>query len=228
MAPSSSIPEGYATLEIIERGAPNYNAWLGRQLRPHLGPRVLEIGAGIGTMTRELLPGRELVVALESEAVYVAKLFDVFRDEPRVRILHHPVEATDWSKLAAERLDSIVLSNVLEHIADDAIAVRNFRKVLAPGGTMVILTPALPRLFGTLDEAVGHYRRYTRSSLRTAIEGGGFHVERLEWMNLLGIPGWFLNGRILKTLGQFPPGSSGSMIVWRHFWLRQSQDFGSP
>ncbi len=63
---------------------------------------------------------------------------------------------------------------------------------------MVILAPALPRLFGTLDEAVGHYRRYMPSSLRSVIEGNGFRVDRLEWMNLLGIPGWFLNGRVLR------------------------------
>jgi hypothetical protein len=49
-----------------------------------------------------------------------------------------------------------------------------------------------------MDEAVGHYRRYTREGLRGLLEGSGFRVERLEPMNLLGVPGWFVNGRILK------------------------------
>jgi SAM-dependent methyltransferase len=198
MAPTSSIPDGYATLAIIDRGAPNYNAWLGKRLRLHLGKRVLEVGAGIGTITREILPGRELVVALEAEEAYAVRLAEAFRGEPRVRTLHSAVEDTDWLALGQEKLDSVVLSNVLEHLEDDAAAIRNFRRVLQAGGTLVMLVPALPAIFGTLDEAVGHHRRYMPSSLRTVLEGNGFHLERLEWMNLLGIPGWFLNSRVLR------------------------------
>lgn len=198
MTSASSFPEGYATLALIDRCAPNYNAWLGKRLRAHLGKRVLEVGAGIGTITREILRGREMVIALEAEEAYATQLVETFRGEPRVRTLHLTVENTDWAALAQERLDSIVLSNVLEHIEDDASAIRNFRTVLPAGGTMVIVVPALPALFGTLDEAVGHYRRYMPASLRRVIEENGFRVDSLEWMNLLGIPGWFLNGRLLR------------------------------
>jgi len=192
------MPEGYETLAVIDRGAPNYNAWLGRRLRTHLGRRVLEVGAGIGTMTREILPGREMVIALEAEPAYAAQLSEVFQNEPRVRILNVSVEGTDWAELATERLDSVVLSNVLEHIDDDAAAIRNFRAVLKVGGSLVVLVPGLPFLFGTLDEAVGHHRRYLPSSLRTVIEENGFHVDRLEWMNLVGVAGWFMNSRLLR------------------------------
>jgi SAM-dependent methyltransferase len=198
MPATSSIPEGYATLAVIDRDAPNYNRWIGRRLRAHLGARVLEVGAGIGTITREILPGRELVIALEAEDVYAAKLAEAFCGEARVRILHCAVEKTDWAMLARERLDSIVLSNVLEHVEDDARAIRNFRTALPAGGTIVILVPALPALFGTLDEAVGHHRRYMPASLRGVIEGNGFRVTSIEWMNVLGIPGWFVNGRVLR------------------------------
>jgi SAM-dependent methyltransferase len=198
MAPSSFEPQGYATLTVIEQDAPNYNAWLGKRLRAYLGKRVLEVGAGIGTMTREILPGCELVIALEAEEFYAGHLERTFRGEPRVRTLHSSVEETDWSRLATERLDSVLLSNVLEHIEDDAAALCNFRKVLPRGGNIVILVPALPFLFGTLDRAVGHHRRYMPASLRSVIADNGFEVEHLEWMNLLGIPGWLLNGRVLR------------------------------
>jgi SAM-dependent methyltransferase len=198
MASSNSIPEGYATLSVIERGAPNYNAWLGKRLRVHLGKRVLEVGAGIGTITREILPGCEFVIALEAEELYARHLDEAFRGDPRVRTTHSKVEDTNWAQLATERLDSVLLSNVLEHIEDDAAAVRNFREALPLGGNIVILVPALPFLFGTLDTAVGHYRRYMPASLRTVIEENGFRIEHLEWLNLLGIPGWFLNGRVLR------------------------------
>ncbi len=198
MAPSDSPPEGYETLLLIERGAPQYNAWLGKRVGAHLGTRVLEVGAGIGTMTRQILPGREFVIALEAEDTYASELVEAFKDEPRVRTLHSRVETTDWAELAGERLDSILLSNVLEHIEDDASAIRNFRMALPAGGTIVILVPALPFLYGSLDKAVGHHRRYMPASLRRVIEGNGFRVAHLEWMNLLGILGWFANGRVLR------------------------------
>ena len=61
-----------------------------------------------------------------------------------------------------------------------------------------MLVPALPTVFGAMDEAVGHYRRYTPQTLRGALEENGFEVQTLEWMNLLGIPGWWLNSRVLQ------------------------------
>jgi SAM-dependent methyltransferase len=198
-----SPEEGRITLERIE-GATNYNAWLGRRFRAHLGARVLEIGAGLGTITEQIADGRELVVALEVEEHYVAKLRERFRDRPQVRPYLSDVAMADWPSLKKERFDTIVLSNVLEHIPDDAAAVRRLRDILEPGGKIVILVPALEQLFGSLDEAVGHQRRYTPRSLRAVLEGNGFAVDSLEWMNLLGIPGWFVNGRILRRRAMPP------------------------
>ena len=188
---------GYNTLAQMDQ-APRYNAWLGRKLRPNLGQRVLEIGAGIGTITREIAPGRERVIALEADPFYVQRLRNLFRDSEVVRPVHAPVERTDWDSLAREHLDTVMLSNVLEHIEDDAAAVRRFRSVLPEGGRLVILVPALPALYGGIDEAIGHYRRYTPETLQRVIESNGFRLESLEWLNLLGIPGWFLNSRLLR------------------------------
>ncbi|SEM59179.1 Glycosyl transferase family 2 [Stigmatella aurantiaca] len=189
--------EGYTSLERMD-GAHNYNAWLGKRFREHLGRRVLEIGAGIGTITRELEAGLELLIALEVDRFYVDRLKNLFRGKPHVRPYLSDVALADWESLQAERLDTIVLSNVLEHIPDDAAAVRRFRQILPVGGKVVILVPALPQLFGSMDEAVGHYRRYTPKALREVLEAGGFTVDTLEWMNLVGIPGWFVNSRLLR------------------------------
>jgi SAM-dependent methyltransferase len=189
--------EGYTTLERMD-GANNYNAWLGRRFREHLGRRVLEIGAGIGTITKELEEGLELLIALEVDRFYVDRLKNKFRGKPHVRPYLSDVALADWEALKAERLDTIVLSNVLEHIPDDAGAVRRFRQILPEGGKVVVLVPALPQLFGAIDEAVGHHRRYTKESLREVLEGNGFTVDTLEWMNLVGIPGWFMNSRVMR------------------------------
>jgi len=193
----SSNPEGLRALETIEE-APNYNAWLADRFKAHLGRRVLEVGAGIGTISSEIHHGRELLVAMEMEQTYVDRMTERFAGLPHVRPLQSTVGRTDWEQLRSFQFDSILLSNVLEHIEDDAGALRDFRSVLAPGGTLVIFVPALPFLFGSIDEAVGHFRRYTREGLNEVIGGAGFEVVSLEWMNVVGIPGWFLNNRILK------------------------------
>ena len=196
--------EGYTTLARMESGAPNYNTWLGERFRAHAGARVLEVGAGIGTITSLLAEGRQKVVALEVDPFYVRRLQNRFRGTPQVVPYLSDVALADFQTLREEKFDSIVLSNVMEHIPDDGGAVRRFAQILAPGGKVLILVPALPQLFGALDEAVGHYRRYTPQTLRAVLEGNGFEVEALEWMNLVGIPGWFLNGKLLRRRAMPP------------------------
>jgi SAM-dependent methyltransferase len=189
--------EGFVSLERMQ-AAVHYNQWLGQKFRPHLGRRVLEVGAGLGTITEKLAPGLELLIALEVEAFFVERLQNRFRNVPQVRPHLSGVELADWKALASERIESVVLSNVLEHIEDDHQAVRNFHEVLVPGGKLLVLVPALPALFGELDRSVGHYRRYTPSTLREALTRNGFLVESLEWMNLMAIPGWYVNGKLLR------------------------------
>lgn len=191
-----NLHEGYNTLLRME-AAPRYNAWVGRKMRKYLGRRILEVGAGIGTMTRHLEEGRELVIALEVDRFYVDRLKNLFRDKPHVRPLLSDAALADWEALRSERIDTVVLSNVLEHLRDDCDAVEKFARVLEPGGRLVVLVPALPALYGALDDAVGHFRRYTAKDLRAVFERNGLVVETLEWMNLAGIPGWFVNGRLL-------------------------------
>ena len=200
---ADNVHEGYNTLARME-AAPRYNAWLGAQFRPWLGRRVLEVGAGIGTMTEQLAPGRELLVALEMDAFYVERLRNRFRGSPHVRPVLSGVEQADWARLAGEGFDTVVLSNVLEHIEDDVGALRNFRSVLPAGGRLVLFVPALQAVFGGMDEAVGHHRRYEAPQLRAALDASGFELEHLRWMNLLGIPGWFLNSRLLRRRAMPP------------------------
>jgi|APLak6261679142_1056127.scaffolds.fasta_scaffold00008_95 SAM-dependent methyltransferase len=190
--------EGYSTLAHLEAGAPNYNRWLASAFRKWAGPRVLEIGAGIGTITAHLAPGRELVTALEVDPFYVRRLKNRFRGTPQVEPWQGDVALADWQELKARRFDTIVLSNVLEHIPDDAGAVRTFANILPPRGALILFVPALPALFGSLDHAVGHHRRYTPETLRAVLDQNGFDLEHLQWMNLVGIPGWFVNGKVLK------------------------------
>jgi SAM-dependent methyltransferase len=92
----------------------------------------------------------------------------------------------------------VVCSNVLEHIEDDRAALEALRKLLVPGGRIVLVVPALHALYGSIDRAIGHYRRYTSQEIAAVLSAAGLEVEHVSYFNLLGVPGWFLNARILQ------------------------------
>ena len=88
--------------------------------------------------------------------------------------------------------------NVLEHIEDDRGALARLRGLLSPEGRLVLLVPAHQFLFGAMDEAIGHWRRYEKEGLESLLESSGFSIEQLFFVNALSTPGWFLNGRLLR------------------------------
>jgi hypothetical protein len=93
---------------------------------------------------------------------------------------------------------------VLEHIEDDVQALKNAGQMLKKDGALVIMIPALPAIYGTLDSLVGHYRRYTKRSFETAAVAAGFAVKEQFFMNMPGIVTWFIAGRILRC-NKFDP-----------------------
>jgi len=92
-----------------------------------------------------------------------------------------------------EPVDAIVLHDVLEHIADDALAVQRLHALSEPGGMVILSVPALPWLFGVHDELLGHHRRYTKATLRAVLEPH-FEIEKLRYYGMLFIPiTWWLS-----------------------------------
>lgn len=183
-------------LQIMQR-AVHYRRWCFEQVTPFLGKRVLEIGAGIGNQT-EFLAHAEVVVCVEPCSEATAVLRESYAGDPRVVVFEGDICSEAARSLAVHACDTAICFNVLEHIADERAALANIAHILAPGARLLLMVPALPVLFGTVDRAVGHHRRYLPSTLRAALERAGYRVQRLWWMNLPGIAGWFLNNRVLK------------------------------
>jgi SAM-dependent methyltransferase len=100
--------------------------------------------------------------------------------------------------VAQRRFDTIVCLNVLEHVADDDLSLQAMRSLLDRRGRLILLVPALPGLYGSLDRALGHVRRYTSRELRAKFDRGGLRMRHLEYFNLAGLPGWWLTGRVLR------------------------------
>jgi SAM-dependent methyltransferase len=98
----------------------------------------------------------------------------------------------------AGRFDTVVALNVIEHIRDDAAAVRNCFRLLRPGGRLVMLVPAYPRLFNGIDEELGHFRRYKKKDAACLLEGQGFRLIHSEYFNAAAIVGWWVSGALLR------------------------------
>jgi SAM-dependent methyltransferase len=182
------------TLRRLEE-AENYNSWLLERTRPHLGERVLDAGAGVGTFTQQLAAGRH-VVALEPDPRFVAALRQRFAGDPNVEVAACAVEELDP---ADHQFDSILCLNVLEHIADDEAALRSFHRLLRPGGALLALVPAHPVAHGRIDDVLGHERRYRKRELGDKLQRAALTVEALRHVNPLGIAGWLVAGRVLRA-----------------------------
>jgi glycosyltransferase involved in cell wall biosynthesis/phospholipid N-methyltransferase len=191
---------GSAMLDRLNR-APRFTSWMADVVRPHVGHRVLEIGAGIGNMSVHLMP-RSLYWATDINHQYLDYLCTLRPTRPYMRVGYtNAMEAATFPE--GQRFDTVVCLNVVEHVQDDVAALRNIRDALEDGGRAIILVPCGPRLYGSLDEVLGHYRRYTRAQLADVAEQAGFRVEEIVKFNRAGVPAWWLNACVLrrKTFG---------------------------
>ena len=186
--------------EILEAftNAPRFNRWMADTIRPFLGERVLEIGAGIGNLSRHLAPRRKLYVASDFDVEHLARMRTRLQHRPNLEIrLCDLAKAEDFESLAG-KLDTVVCLNVVEHVADDLAALENLHRALRGGGRAIVLVPHGQGIYGTLDEALGHYRRYSHEELQQKMERAGFRVERILEFNRISRPGWWVTGRVLK------------------------------
>jgi SAM-dependent methyltransferase len=163
-------------LELFSR-ARNWKKYWSGSIRPHVGKSVLEVGAGLGTNTPYLLgPAQESWLGLEPDGDLTAQIPTMLAGNPwhdRVR-----TRTGILRNLPAEEVfDTILYIDVLEHIEDDHGEMRLAQAHLAPRGKIVVLSPAHPRLYTEFDRALGHYRRYTRASLRACTPVGAKLVE---------------------------------------------------
>jgi len=189
---------GHVTLTRMAKLEP-YNQWLAERFAHAVGSRVLEVGAGFGNMTRHLLP-RELIVASDLDPVALEYLRSVFREEASVRVASYrfPLAPKELEEVRASRFDTVVCLNVLEHIEQDTTTLSDLFAALAPGGRLILIVPALARLYGTLDEHLHHFRRYEKVELEKKIRDAGFVLEDCHFVNRPGIVGWYVNGKILR------------------------------
>ncbi|HEY0150388.1 MAG TPA: class I SAM-dependent methyltransferase [Longimicrobium sp.] len=187
----------YASAELDSMAeAKNYYRWIASRFAPHLGSHAIEVGAGIGTFSQHLLraaPHARLTLVEPAEN-NIGVLRERMAGDARVSVRHGYLDANAPESGAS----SVVAVNVLEHVEDDDAFLRAARRVLAPGGRLLLFVPALPAIYGTLDAAFEHFRRYTRPALRGKVADSGFIVDELHYVNLPGVLAWWASGVLLR------------------------------
>ncbi len=173
------------------------DAALFEQIQPFLGRRVLEVGAGHGNLIPHLLD-RDLVVATDVDPGSISEIQRRFAKYPNVVSKIYDITHPSAVELHVHECDTVVALNILEHVDDDCAAIRNVTQILVPGGRAIIIVPAFQALYGTMDASIGHYRRYSKSDLASRLGEAGLRVEKQSYFNVLGMIGWFVNGKFLR------------------------------
>ena len=187
---------GHAILHRLS-STHRFNRWMADMIKPHVGDHVLEIGAGLGNLTSKFLP-RLSYTASDIDPLHLEYLRSRYAGNRRVNVRYLDLQnAADFDPVAGQ-FDTAIALNVVEHVKDDVLALQNIFKALAPGGRACILVPQIPSIFGTLDTALDHFRRYRPSELADRLKQVGFEVEKQFSFNRAAVPAWWLNGRVLK------------------------------
>ena len=176
MNPADYVYEGSDLLKLGEQ-LRNYNAAIAELIMANCppNPRVLDFGAGFGTLTRVVARAGTVPDCVEPDARQRATLErDGFRCYASIEAV--PDGAYNF----------IYSSNVLEHIEDDVAALRQLRRVLCDGGRVVVYLPAFQSLYTALDAAIGHFRRYDKQMISSRIQVAGFNLERCYYADMLG------------------------------------------
>ena len=193
-----SSPNANATTADFEFAAlweaANYRAAIVREFQEHLRGHLLEVGCGIGQMTREfqLLSAIDRITCIEPDQGFAAQHA---KDIQGAELLVGTVEDLPPEAEA----DSIVSINVLEHIEHDREEMARYARLLNNRrGHLCALVPARPEIYAPLDKDFGHFRRYTAPELKEKLESAGFRVERLHYFNFIGYFAWWFSFRLRK------------------------------
>lgn len=193
-----NLPNQIAASEDFEFAAlseaKNYRRAIVNEFSDFLKGRVLEIGAGIGQITEEILLIKKInkVVGLEPDLR--------FQQEFRTRLPHiRLVAGTILDMDHDESFDAAIMVNVLEHIEHDQEELVRLYRVLKPvQGHLCLLVPARKEIYSDIDAHFGHYRRYDREELQQKLNSAGFKIKKIYYFNLIGYFAWMIRFKLMK------------------------------
>jgi len=193
--------EGMETLEVVAE-AERFNSWMYNTIKPYCSGNILEIGSGIGNISEYFLNNNLDISLSDLRDNYCEILRKKYKDYPTLKqVIQIDIIDPDFDakhKAIFNTFDSIYALNIVEHVKDDKQAIANCKKLLKPGGKLIILVPAYQKLYNAFDKELEHYRRYTQSSLDKLFDANELSITHRQYYNFVGIFGWWFSGNVLK------------------------------
>jgi SAM-dependent methyltransferase len=135
-------------------------------------------------------------VAADKEPLHLHALRNRFLRTPNVCVRKLDPENASSLEGDDSRFDTVLCVNVLEYQDPDAV-LETARRALQPGGVLIVLVPQSAGLFGSLDRALGHARRFDATELENRLVNQGFEIRQTYELNKIGRPAWWLFSRVL-------------------------------
>lgn len=192
--------KGVTTLEVLE-DAKNYNNWIASELKPFIHFPSLEIGSGIGNLSKHFITNGSITLS-DNDKGLVSFLKKVYKTKKNVSVKYIDIEN---NVKVNNRYNSVFAINVLEHIRNHKVAVKNMNKLLKNNGMLVLLVPANKNAYTSLDKELGHYRRYEKNELKKLITSCGFSIEKIYYFNIVGLISWKIRALIEKESVNLKP-----------------------
>jgi 2-polyprenyl-3-methyl-5-hydroxy-6-metoxy-1,4-benzoquinol methylase len=193
--------EGQETLEVVA-GADKFNQWMYDTIAPYCHGKILEVGSGIGNISSYFLNKGQDISLSDLRENYCQILRNNFKEFPSLnQVVQLDIVDENFDTKYAhllESFDSIYALNIVEHVKDDTLAIANCKKLLKPGGHLVILVPSYQKLYNNFDIELEHYRRYTQKSLDKLFVANELKIIHRQYYNFVGILGWWFSGNVLK------------------------------
>jgi 2-polyprenyl-3-methyl-5-hydroxy-6-metoxy-1,4-benzoquinol methylase len=202
---------GGDTLDVI-RHADKFNRWTYDTIRPFCKGNILEIGSGVGNISQFFLKDGASILLSDIREGYCDELKQKFEAHSSLKgveliDLVDPAFDEKFQHLFAS-FDSIFSLNVVEHIYDDVLAIKNAKKLLKKEGHLIILVPSYQGIYNGLDKDLDHYRRYTKKTLSVLFEKNELNIIKKQYFNFMGIFAWIISGKLQKNK-TIPEGQMG-------------------
>ncbi len=172
------------------------NEWTYRKIEPFIGNTILELGSGMGTISKFLVKYGRKVFLTDINFEYVEYLKGRFIGNSEVDVYRRDIEKDEMT-FGKTQFDTVIAINILEHIKDDEKVMRNVRALLSRKGRFIIVVPAHKALMSEFDKLLEHQRRYEKDDLKNKLELAGFKICHMEFMNFMSAIGWFFEFKIL-------------------------------
>ncbi len=193
---------GQMTLDAINK-APEFNRWIYETIAPFLGQRIVELGCGVGNISRYLRYRRN-VLLIDIRPDYILNLQRRWGALANTQLVQGDItDPTCHTAIERYQPDTVVCLNVFEHIKDDGQVLKAITDRLPPNAHFIVLVPQNPYLFSPIDQELGHWRRYGPSELETKMQAAGLEIVQQIEFNKAGVLGWWWNKTVTnkKSLG---------------------------